>query len=148
MIAYDSARPLLIPAGAQAVLPYADGHFHWSNREFPAAQYRYFTVLGNPDADIIDVEPGCIWPPARARDWAQRRLALHHPDLTVYCDRDTVAAVREAMAGLAWHLFLTTLDGSKPEVYDGLHVRAVQFTDRNNAYDESLIFDDGWLFKP
>jgi hypothetical protein len=148
LIAYDSARPWLIPSNPAAVFPYADGHYKWSNAEFPRARFRYITALGNPEADIIDIEPGCVWPPARAADWAHRRLELGRPDLTVYTDRDNLPEVRAVMTGFTWHLFLSTLDGSQPAEYDGLHVRAVQFTDRKGLYDMSVVFDEGWLNVP
>lgn len=149
LIAYDSARSRLIPPNPEAIFPYADGHFAWQHTEFPQARYRYITVQGHPAADIIDVEEGCVWPPYNARPWARERLARGHHDLTVYCDRSNVPAVREAMADFTWHLFLATLDGSRPQVYAGIPVRAVQFTDRSNLYDMTQVFDeDGWLNEP
>lgn len=150
LIAYDSASPRLIPASAEAVLPYSDGHYRWSNLERPRARWRYITVLGDPDADIADVEPGCIWPPARAAIWAQDRLDRHPgADLTIYCDRDVFPAVDDVMTryGWRWQLFLSTLDGTKPTSYRGKPTRAVQFTDRSNAYDMSIVYDLNWLNK-
>lgn len=147
MIAYDSARPSLIPAGAQAIFPYADGHYSWSHKQFPKALYRYITVQGHPGIDIIDCEPGCVWPPSNVRPWAEARHRAGN-DVTVYCDRDTVPMVRGALTGLVWHLFLSTLDGSQPTEFDGIRLRAVQYTDRNNAYDESIVYDEPWLNRP
>jgi hypothetical protein len=147
IIAYDSASPSLIPADAKAVFPYGDGHYRWPHTEFPHALYRYITVTGTWEADIIDVEPGCVWPPANARNWALER-EHRKLDITVYCDRDSYAQVKEVFADFTWHLFLTTLDGTKPTEYDGKKLRAVQYTDRNQQYDESLVYDVGWLNKP
>lgn len=147
LTAYDSARPKLIPANPAAVFPYWDGHFKWSHTLFPHALYRYITVQGDPAADIIDIEEGCVWPPAKAVEWVKARRAAEL-DMTVYCDRAAVPLVRAALAGFSWHLFLTTLDGSKPTEYDGLPLRAVQYTDRNDAYDVSLVYQPNWLNKP
>ena len=148
ILAYDSARPSLIPDNPPAILPYADGHFAWSHRLFPNARYRYITVTGNPDIDIADYELGCIFGRDNLRDWAERRLGRGHHDLTVYSDRNNVAEVILAMQGLEWHLILATLDGTRPTQYDGINLRGVQFTDRNNAYDVSAIYDEGWLIEP
>ena len=147
--AYDSAYPSLIPPGAPAILPYADGRFAWHNSEFPRARYRYITVLGNPHVDICDYEPGCVWPASNARAWAIARHKIY-PDLTFYCDRANLPGLREELEplGLEWHLILATLDGSQPAEYDGIQLRGVQYTDRSGAYDLSLIYDDNWLWQP
>jgi hypothetical protein len=147
LIAYDSARPKLIPATAEAIFPYWDGHFAWNHIMIPHARYRYITVQGDPGADIIDIEPGCVWPPAKAVAWCHDRRKAEL-DMTVYCNRVTVPKVRAALAGFSWHLFLSTLDGSKPSEFEGLPLRAVQYTDRNDAYDMSEVFQPNWLNQP
>ena len=152
VIAYDSARPSLIPVNAQAVFPYADGHFNYRHTEFPRAAYRYITVQGNPDIDIADFEIGCVWPDTALEQWASERHRLYpDDDVTVYCDRYNFPAAKAAMARAGvtrWHLFLSTLDGTKPQAYGGMQLRAVQFTDRNNAYDMSVVYDTNWLIQP
>lgn len=148
MIAYDSSKPKLIPASAAAIFPYSDGRFRWSHKLFPRARYRYITISSaDPHADIADVEPGCIWPPLAVRPWALERRS-QGLDATVYTDRDNFPAVRAALAGVDWHLFLATLDGTILSSYDGMAVRACQYTDRSDAYDESVVFDPQWLNWP
>jgi hypothetical protein len=147
LTAYDSARPRLIPVQAEAIFPYWDGHFAWKHTEFPHAAYRYITVQGDPGADIIDIEPGCVWPPEKAVPWAVDRRHAEQ-DMTVYCNRATVPLVRAALAGFNWHLFLSTLDGSKPTEFEGIAVRAVQYSDRQDAYDLSAVYQPAWLNQP
>lgn len=148
VIAYDAAHPSLIPADPPAIFPYGDGHYRWNHDLFPKALYRYFTITGDAADDICDVEPGCVWPPTNARVWLLEREARGHRDHTVYCDRNVLPSVKMALAGLNWHLFLATLDGSQPTEYDGLICRAVQYTDRQGKYDMSIVHDVDWLNKP
>lgn len=147
-LAYDAARPIAIPANPPAVFDYADGRYAWSHSLFPDAWWRTITVLGDPVSDIADVEEGCIWPPSDVRVWAERRLGRGYKDLTIYCDRDNYPAVKQVMDGLDWHLFLATLDGTKPTEYDGMPLRAVQYTDRQGLYDMSIVYEPDWLNKP
>ena len=149
LIAYDSAYPKGIPDGAAAIFPYGDGRFRWSHTEYPDASYRYITVNGDPHDDIADYEYGAVWGIPNLAAWARRRLALNGKhDLTVYTDRNNFSDVVRAMIGMTWHLFLTTLDGTKPTEFNGKHCRAVQYTDRTGMYDESVVFDSDWLNPP
>lgn len=148
IIGYDSASPQYIPVNAQAVFPYADG-YAWSHTRFPRALYRYITIKGDPDIDIADYEEGAIWGEPALRGWADaRRKKFPHADLTVYTDKDNFPAVKRAMAGLTWHLFLSTLDGTTPQSYGGMQCRAVQYTDRQDKYDMSVVHDVRWLNQP
>jgi hypothetical protein len=149
LIAYDSSDPANIPVNAAVVFPYSDGRYVWPHTQFPRAMYRYITVRGDTGTDIADFEPGAIWPGEALRTWAEaRRARFEHADLTVYCGRNNFAAAKTAMAGLTWHLFLSTLDGSQPQSYGGMQLRACQFTDRQNKYDMSVVYDQRWLNKP
>lgn len=150
IIGYDSARPKFIPQDAKAIFPYADGPNAWSHTLFPQALYRYITVEGDPHADICDYEPGCVWPVERVMEWAYQRRQHGHGDLTVYTDRFNFTAVKDAMhkAGLTWHLFLATLDGTILQDWQGMHVRAVQYTTRTDMFDESEVYDEWWLNRP
>lgn len=144
LTAYDSASPQNIPEDAPAILCYADGMYAWKHELRPNAYWRYITVEGHPDADIADWEPGCIWDPRKLRKWAEERQ--HRSlDRTVYTDRDNFAAAAEALAGIPWHLGLATLDGSKPHSWQGKPCRFVQYTDRMNLYDMSIVYDVPWI---
>jgi hypothetical protein len=149
-IAYDSAAPGNIPAEAQGVFYYADGSFAWSPHRFPEAAARGITVHGDPDiASIIDMEPGCVWPPNNGvlRNFVRERMRVHG-DACVYTFR---AAVDECMAALdglkpGARLFLSTLDGSAPTTYNGFTVAAVQYWGGMTApYDKSVVFDTAWM---
>jgi hypothetical protein len=142
--AYDSASPQEIPKDAEAVFPYADGMYAWSHTQFPHAYWRYITVEANPDVDICDYEAGAVFKPKTLSRWASERRK-RGLDVTVYCDRDNYPAVAKALAGTPWHLFLATLDGTKPRSYKGKPCRAVQYTDRANAYDVSIVYDTAWM---
>jgi len=147
--AYDSATPSLIPSNPPAIFPYADGVYAWSHKRFTRAAYRYITVEGNPAADIIDVEPGCVWPPANAGTWAKDRHRHHSEDLTVYCNRANLPAIRAVMddLGFAWHLFLAAWQEPALTEYDGIKLRACQYF-AGDDYDMSKVYDEGWLNKP
>lgn len=151
ILAYDSLRPDQIPKDAPAVFPYGDGDGAWARTWFPKARYRYITRQGDPHLDICDFEPGCVWPVSSVVGWAHARRALHRPDLTVYTDRANFDLVYDAMraAGLSWHLWLATLDGTKVTEWQGMHVRACQYeTEPEGRFDVSEVYDEWWLNKP
>lgn len=143
--AFDSANWQVIPSYAQAVLPYADGRYKWSNSHFPSAQWRYITIFGNPAVDILDIEPGCCWPPSAGINWAHQRQ-VQNEDITIYCNRDTYPSVAETFAKYEWHLILATLDGTILTEFDGKPLRGCQYTDHAGLYDMSMIYDDHWLY--
>jgi hypothetical protein len=149
IIAYDSASPRNIPAYASAIFPWADGRYAWSHRMFPRAGYRYITAGGDPEADIADFEPGCVWPGSALRKWAEDRKDWHPTsDLTVYVDRDNFTLAKDVLTGFVWHLFLATQDGTAPPTYGDMACRAVQTTDHADLYDVDHVFDEGWLNQP
>lgn len=153
-IAYDSTRPGLIPVDARFVLAYADGRYAWKpedyNRFGPGVRLRKITVLGNPDvANICDVERGdvpadSLAKAATARTFIEGWNRHHMEPATIYCNRDTLAVVQGACSGLSYRVWLATLDGSRPRYYSGAAIVAVQYKD-TGEYDESEVFDQGWL---
>lgn len=79
---FDSTQPMAIPATAQMVLVYVDGIYarNWATAEvqerFKYAKKVTCSAVGTRQAQVYDVEPGCIWPMENvlalvARDWTQ-----------------------------------------------------------------------------
>lgn len=59
---------------------------------FPQARVITISAVGRASADVVDVEPGCVWPPAGAVAYVRReRAAGNWP--TVYCGRANWPAV-------------------------------------------------------
>lgn len=147
---YDSTRPGLIPAGAECFFYYCDGNFRWSDESiarFPHAKRRAITVLGNPTANIADVEKGNMTPedvPGFLRGWRE-----HHPDGypgTVYCSRSTLVQVQLWCKGMEFGVWLATLDGSIPtHITGGGTLLAVQYEGGPTApYDVTRVLDEDW----
>lgn len=69
--------------------------------------------LGDPtgQATIFDVEPGALTP-EQAADGYDRQKAKGLRDLTVYCDRNTLPAVDQAMGDRVFYRWIATLDGT------------------------------------
>ena len=86
---YDSVNPSAIPRDAEMILWYNDGIWAWTAAEramFPRATMVSCSAVGARQAQVYDVEPGCIWPienvgPLVKRDWDQGLLP------TVYLNR-------------------------------------------------------------
>ncbi len=86
---YDSVNPYAIPRDAEMILWYNDGIWAWTAAEramFPRATMVSCSAVGARQAQVYDVEPGCIWPienvgPLVKRDWDQGLLP------TVYLNR-------------------------------------------------------------
>jgi peptidoglycan hydrolase-like protein with peptidoglycan-binding domain len=101
---YDTTTPDSIPAGAQLVAGYVDGHWQTVSRlrsRFPRARVVRITVTGATlDADVADIEKGDLSPGSGAA-WARRKVAAgQHP--TLYMNAATWPAVKSAVhvAGL------------------------------------------------
>lgn len=157
----DSVVPDLIPAvftrAPDGVLIYADGSYEWSASQaarFP--RHISITVTGDPrmaaHARAIDVEHGDATP-ADVPGFIHERLALGHPDATVYCDRSTVGQVLAVAPDLPYRFIIATLDDEfrTPEqlaeqllaAYD-VHLApsriwAIQWK-RAAHYDQSAVF--------
>lgn len=148
----DSTDPAAIPLpGLELVAGYIDGTYAWAAdawlRFLPPIRRVRITVTGDPKAGVIDVENGdCT--PAQAAEFIKTRQAAG-VGATVYCDRDTLPAVHTACAGLSYHLWVATLDGTK--TVPGSGIVAVQYAGSKitgGDYDESLVYDPHWHPSP
>jgi hypothetical protein len=154
MDAYDSTQPWLIPLEAPAVLIYADGLYKWSEasvKRLAHCRYRHITVLGDPAANICDVETGDVRPaqaPEFLRGW--RNLHPTGSPGTIYCNRSTLPAVQAACQGLEFNVWLATLDGSRPlSIAPPGRLVAVQYQGGAAApYDLSVVWDESWPLRP
>jgi hypothetical protein len=96
----ENADPGDIPADAEAVLYPIDGIYRWTPEtlaRFPKAVQIPYTVEGNPDAYMFDLESGCCSPAEVARGLEQRR-ARSLASL-VYCSVDFWGAYLDDLEG-------------------------------------------------
>lgn len=149
---YDSAQPLAIPTYAPAILPYTpDSAFPWADNatdRFPNARFRWITTYGDyTKASIFDSESGDrLNDTAILRQVVEARIDAFPSDKAiVYCSRNRVAVIQNALAGLDWHLFLATLDGSMPASWNGKPTIAVQYVDVGGRFDQSYWWDENDL---
>lgn len=141
-IFYDSTRPQLIPAGANALL-YGDGDYKATAEQakrFKAV--RWITVLGSSNCGAADFERGNeVFDPGKLRAWALARKAMGCR-ARVYTDLANLAAAREEVAGLdnvVW--WLATLDGNKLDAGYVKLLWAVQYAGGPDAdYDTSILY--------
>lgn len=99
---YDSVDVSRIPADAEMVAGYVDGH--WATYEslaqhFPNAVRVSITVFGSASAQVCDCETGDLTP-AQAAQWAKTKLVSgQHP--TIYCSASVKPSVVGALNSLA-----------------------------------------------
>lgn len=75
---YDSDNETY-PAGAQYIAAYVDGsrtgrNYARARAARPDARFLLISAVGEADADVIDIEPGNVWPPEAAVPWIRRQL--------------------------------------------------------------------------
>lgn len=149
-VMYDSTNPFDIPTGAQMVAGYVDGGYAWSAAgwaRFPHAVKVGISIYSSRNNGIVlDVEPGCTWPPANAVAWVQRRRASG-VDPTVYCNQQNdLPAVRAAFqaAGVAEpHYWTSGYPGIGKALYPGTisHQYANPLTSGGH-FDLSVVADN------
>lgn len=115
-IMFDSVDPSAIPADAELVAGYVDGPKSvWPTNAwtmFPKAQLVRINVTGDPvnGGDVLDVETGDATPD-HAPAWFDARGG-DAAGLTIYCNRDTLPAVEQAMGKRRYFRWIATLDGT------------------------------------
>lgn len=156
-LAFDSTDPAAVPAGAAMIWYYVDGRYAWPQSaldRFTGRRLVGINVTGDPShgGTMLDVERYDATP-AQAPGWYDARLATGARDLAIYCSRDALPAVRQAMGGRAYKLAVATLDGSvvipgyswprTPAAVQAIPARWLPFN-----CDASLVFDAGWVPSP
>jgi hypothetical protein len=76
---YDSDSETY-PDGVEYIAAYVDGsrtgrNFDKARAKCPRAKFLTISAVGEVDADVIDIEPGNVWPPENAVDWTIRQRA-------------------------------------------------------------------------
>lgn len=149
-VGYDSTNPFDIPADAQVVFGYIDGIYAWSAAgwaRFPGAvKVRIAIFASTNDGHVLDVEPGCAWPPSVAANWIRMRQAAGLARPTIYCNLSTIAAVRAACAGLTYDWWSAGYFDGTPRLDAG--AVATQYANPplqgGHHWDISLV-SDGWM---
>lgn len=148
----DSVTPEVLPVNVGMVGGYINGavsqwpHNAWLR--FPVAKHVRINVTGAANrGNCLDVETGDATA-ADAPHWYDSVTWTPKQNLAVYCNRGNVSSVIQAMGNRPWHLWLSTLDGSKLTVIDGKRVAACQFLGESILgvnMDLSEVYDDSWL---
>lgn len=144
----DSTDPFAIPLqGLAAVAGYGDGAWTWSSAgwaRFPPPVVSLSIVVSAADVgDILDVEQGDA-APGDCPGWADRFRRPGRRRPTIYCNRGTIAAVRQAMGSRPFDWWAATLDGTV-DVAGAVAVQARGADLTGGAYDESVILDPSWV---
>jgi hypothetical protein len=123
---YDSTNPFDIPVTAEMVGGYVDGSYAWSAAgwaRFPNAVHVPISIYSSRNNGIVlDVEPGCTWPPANSVAWVQRRRASG-VDPTIYCNQQNslhlVQAAFQAAGVAEPHYWTAAYPGIGKALYAG-----------------------------
>jgi hypothetical protein len=143
MIFYDSVAPQLIPEGGPACL-YYDGIYAAE----PAAAdrfkaVRWITVFGDYEhCGIADYETGneVYSKPGAIEAFVRGRMEMGKR-ARVYCNRVSLAEVRQRLEGLDWLLWIATLDGDQLSPSYATNLWAVQYAGGVNAtFDISVLY--------
>lgn len=150
----DSDDPWAIPLdGLAAVAGYGDGRAQWSSEgwaRFPRSVVPLVVVLDPRHVgDVLDVERGAARP-SDCPGWADRFRRAGRRRPTIYCNRATIEAVRQAMGRRPFDWWEATLDGTlgwAGAVAVQLRGAADSRDPSRTAghYDESVILDPGWI---
>lgn len=145
LIMRDSISPQDIPADTPVVAGYGDGRWVWSSADWSRFSGVKLSIVVFPQhsGDILDVELGDATP-ADVPGWLDRFQRMGRRRGTVYCSRDTIAAVRAAAGPRAFDWWAATLDGTQ-DVPGAVAVQYAGSALTGAAYDESVIVDPTWV---
>lgn len=165
LIMRDSVSPLAIPlSGTQIAAGYDDGTFndvHTLHNRFPHVPNVLIDVNGGlPRANVRDWETGDK--AGSLESWVgEHNQASGVKDAVVYCNRSTIAEVRELtgkfVLGEDYYLWVATLDGTviTPSQQPGLVACQDKGSQQVHAnYDESIVWTTapiwwtGWVTTP
>jgi peptidoglycan hydrolase-like protein with peptidoglycan-binding domain len=98
---YDSDNGTY-PDDAQYIAAYVDGSVTGGNyarakAAHPNARFWLISAVGEVDADVIDIEPTNVWPPANAVPWIRRQLDQGRTP-AYYCNTSTRQQCLDAFA--------------------------------------------------
>lgn len=153
-VMYDAVNMDAIPADAVAVAgyPHRGGGTVWNPRRFPRALVMAIDQGNHPDdCHAADYEAFAIFGPAAIHSWVANWHRLHPGGLAaqngffvrpvVYSDVANLQAVRGALAGLVWDLWVAAWPGAGPVLQDGAvaHQYASESTGSGGPWDLSVI---------
>jgi hypothetical protein len=101
---YDSVTPSAIPASSQAIAVYADGNYAASQSQVGHRGLVLWidTNGSDPNADVLDVEPGDATPTQAATWVAQKLDASPNSVAIIYTMKSEWSAVQAAVNALPW----------------------------------------------
>lgn len=138
------------------VAGYLDGRYAWSTADWenwPARTVKVRIVINplNNAGDVIDCETGDATP-AQAAAWVNKRRASGYYRPTIYCNKDTIHAVRASTGSLIlgkdydiwvadWTYAIHQVTAPGPG--NPVTLPATQFEPGQN-FDTSIVYDDDW----
>jgi hypothetical protein len=140
---YDSTQPELIPEGTHACLYYDGDYAATAEQAKRFSAVRWITVLGDyANCGIADFEQGnaVFSQPGALRAFVQGRIDMGKR-ARVYSDLSNLPTVRSELDGLAYLVWLATLDGNKLSADYTPGLWGVQFAGGPTAnYDTSVLY--------
>ena len=141
-IMYDSDNIDAIPDTAEIVAFYCDGEPGTASvqqlERFAGKTLVPITRRVGVTAKVVDIEPGCVWPPDQAYDQIKNGLSD-----TAYFDESNRQAVEAALNGLVYHKWVAAYPGVGEQLQepdDAAH----QYANSNTSgghYDLSVVSD-------
>lgn len=145
---YDGVSWNLIPASAQVVAGYGNGHYKWPNAAWARWPGRIHIVIDTNGSDpvhchVLDVERYDATP-AQCPAWIKARIP--HGRACIYTSRSSLDAVSKACKGFKGiDVWVADWDGMphEVEVPANMHLVAVQYQS-TASYDLSAVYDAQW----